>query len=72
MGGGETTMAACLFFFVPLRSEPAIRGQVPDIWRTGSFAHSGSYKLCSSCVQAALGTYAQLPAKGLGIGWMGS
>lgn len=47
------------------KQQLAMRAQISNIWRVGSFL---PILAPTSCVQAALGTYAKLPATGLGMG----
>lgn len=63
--GGATTMAVCLFAL--RRSEAPVDNQNTDsnIWRTGFFL---STLAPASCIQAAPGKPAQLPAIELRVG----
>ena len=56
--GGATALAACLFALCNQKQQLAIRAQILNIWRTGSFLPTLAP---ASCVQAALGIGAQMP-----------
>lgn len=56
-------LTVCLYFHDE-KQQSAIRAQVPDIWRTGSFTPTLA---CISCMQTIPGTHAQLPTRWLEV-----